>query len=119
MCQTLAEAAGSQGRTWRAYLSTQGSGAVNARDRIGTGPWTNSKGTVIAKDVAELHGTNNLTKQTAITEKGATINGRSDQPNMHDILPDRNRMAPFAGADAAPAAIDEERRGRRGDGWPS
>ncbi len=86
LCQTLAEAAGSQGRTWRAYLSTQGSGAVNARDRIGTGPWTNSKGAVVAKDVAELHGTNNLTKQTAITEKGATINGRSDQPNMHDIL---------------------------------
>jgi len=100
LCQTLAEAAGSQGRTWRAYLSTQGSGAVNARDRIGTGPWTNSKGAVIAKDVAELHGTNNLTKQTAITEKGATINGRGDQPNMHDILtgsqPDGTA---FAGAD--------------------
>jgi hypothetical protein len=100
LCQTLAEAAGSQGKTWRAYLSTQGSGAVNARDRIGTGPWTNSKGVVIAKDVAELHGTNNLTKQTAITEKGAPINGRGDQPNMHDILtgsqPDGTT---FAGAD--------------------
>lgn len=99
-CQTLAEAAGSQGKTWRAYLSTQGSGAVNARDRIGTGPWTNSKGVVIAKDVAELHGTNNLTKQTGITEKGAPINGRGDQPNMHDILtgsqPDGTA---FAGAD--------------------
>src|SRR5688572_15986649 len=100
LCQTLAEAAGSKGKTWRAYLSTQGSGAVNARDRIGTGPWANSKGVVIAKDVAELHGTNNLTKQTAITEKGAIINGRGDQPNMHDVLtgsqPD---WTAFAGAD--------------------
>ena len=86
LCQTLAEAAGSKGKTWQAYLSTQGSGVVNARDRIGKGPWANSKGVVIAKDVAELHGTNNLTKQTAITEKGDMINGRGDQPNMHDIL---------------------------------
>ena len=99
-CQTLAAAAGSKGKTWRAYLSTQGSGAVNARDRIGTGPWTNSKGVVIAKNVAELHGTNNLTKQTAITEKGDIINGRGDKPNMHDVLtgsqPDGTA---FAGAD--------------------
>jgi hypothetical protein len=59
---------------------------VNARDRIGRGPWTNAKGVVIAKDVAELHGANNLTKQTALTEKGDIVNGRGDTPNMHDIL---------------------------------
>jgi hypothetical protein len=86
-CQTLAQAAGSTGKTWRAYLSTQGTGAVNARDRIGKGPWQNAKGDVIAKSVEDLHGaSNNLTKQTAVTEKGAVVNGRGDQPNMHDIL---------------------------------
>jgi hypothetical protein len=86
-CQTLAEAAGSTAKTWRAYLSTQGSGAVNAKDRIGKGPWTNAKGVVVAKDVADLHGaSNNLTKQTAITEKGDVVNGRGDTPNMHDVL---------------------------------
>lgn len=85
-CQTLAGTAGSSGKTWRAYLSTQGAGAVNARDRIGKGPWVNAKGATIAKDVAELHGTNNLTKQTALSEKGDLINGRGDQPNKHDIL---------------------------------
>lgn len=85
-CQQLAQAAGAAGKTWRAYLSTQGAGAVNARDRIGSGPWANAKGTVIAKDVAELHGTNNLTKQTALSEKGEPINGRGDQPNRHDVL---------------------------------
>src|SRR5207248_5216066 len=72
-CQTLAQAAGAGGKTWRAYLSTQaadGQPAVNARDRVGKGPWQNSKGVVIAKDVAELHGSNNLTKQTALSEKG-------------------------------------------------
>jgi hypothetical protein len=72
---------------WRAYLSTQGATAVNARDRIGRGPWQNAKGAVIAKDVAELHGPgNNLTKQTALTEKGEMVKGRGDQPNQHDIL---------------------------------
>jgi hypothetical protein len=85
-CQTLAAAAGAGARTWRAYLSTQGAGAANARDRIGRGPWVNAKGATIAKDVAELHGTNNLTKQTALSEKGDMINGRGDQPNRHDIL---------------------------------
>jgi len=85
-CQTLAQAAGASGKTWRAYLSTQGTGAVNARDRIGRGPWQNAKGVVIAKDVAELHGTNNITKQTALTEKGDVVNGRGDTPNTHDIL---------------------------------
>jgi len=86
-CQTLAQAVGAGGRTWRAYLSTQGQGAVNARDRIGKGPWQNAKGVVIAKDVADLHGAaNNLSKQTALNEKGDAINGRGDQPNQHDIL---------------------------------
>jgi hypothetical protein len=84
-CQTLAAAAGST-RQWRAYLSTQGQGAVNARDRIGRGPWRNSRGEVIAKDVEELHGTNNLTKQTALTEKGEVVKGRGDTPNQHDLL---------------------------------
>jgi hypothetical protein len=88
-CLKLAEAAGAGSKTWRAYLSTQAEGetvATNARDRIGKGPWQNAKGVVIAKDVGELHGTNNLTKQTALSEKGEVIKGRGDQPNMHDIL---------------------------------
>ncbi|MBI5110659.1 MAG: lectin [Rhodovulum sp.] len=88
-CQSLAEAAGTSGKTWRAYLSTQaegGTAAVNARDRIGRGPWQNAKGVVIAKDVDELHGTNNLTKQTALNEKGEVVNGRGDSPNRHDVL---------------------------------
>jgi hypothetical protein len=85
-CQTLAKAAGAGNKTWHAYLSTQGAGAVNAKDRIGKGPWTNAKGVVIAKDVAELHGANNLTKQTALTEKGDVVKDSSDPPNMHDIL---------------------------------
>jgi len=85
-CQTLAAAAGAGGKTWRAYLSTQGPQAANAKDRIGSGPWQNAKGAVVAKDVAELHGTNNLTKQTALTEKGDVVNGRGDTPNMHDVL---------------------------------
>jgi hypothetical protein len=86
-CQQLATAAGAGGRTWRAYLSTQGPSAVNAKDRIGKGPWQNAKGAVVAKDVADLHGaSNNLNKQTALTEKGETVKGRGDQPNEHDIL---------------------------------
>ncbi len=85
-CQTLAQAAGAGTKTWRAYLSTQGTNAVNAKDRIGRGPWMNAKGVVVAKDVAELHGTNNLTKETALNEKGEIISGRGDTPNRHDIL---------------------------------
>ena len=85
-CQHLAQAAGISGKTWRAYLSTQGAGAVGARDRIGQGPWQNAKGVVVAKSVADLHGQNNITKQTAFTEKGDVVNGRGDTPNMHDIL---------------------------------
>jgi len=86
-CQALAQAAGVSGKTWRAYLSTQGAGAVNARDRIGKGPWTNAKGVVVAQSVADLHSdSNKLTKQTALSEKGEVINGRGDTPNRHDIL---------------------------------
>ncbi len=88
-CQQLAQAAGAGGHTWHAYLSTQaanGQPAANARDRIGKGPWTNAKGVVVAKDVAELHGQNNLTKQTSLSEKGDVINGRGDTPNRHDAL---------------------------------
>jgi hypothetical protein len=89
LCQSLASAAGAGGRTWRAYLSASATGstpAVNARDRIGKGPWRNSKGEVIANSVDDLHGTNNLTKQTALTEKGEVVNGRGDTPNQHDVL---------------------------------
>src|SRR6266567_4258910 len=88
-CQQLAQAAGAGNRTWRAYLSTQaaaGAQAVNAKDRIGRGPWQNAKGAVVAKDVNDLHGTPNLTKQTALDEKGALIKGRGDTPNQHDAL---------------------------------
>ena len=88
-CQELAEAAGAGDHTWRAYLSTQegdGEPAVNARDRIGTGPWQNAEGVVIASDVEELHGENNLNKETALTEAGEVVNGRGDSPNRHDIL---------------------------------
>jgi hypothetical protein len=88
-CQQLAQAAGAGSHTWRAYLSTQavnGQQAANARDRIGRGPWTNAKGVVVSKDLAELHGQNNLTKQTALSEKGEVINGRGATPNRHDVL---------------------------------
>jgi hypothetical protein len=85
-CQALAAAAGWGSRTWRAYLSTTGANAVNARDRIGRGPWTNVKGVVIASDVAELHGTNQVTKETALTERGEIVPGRGDPVNRHDIL---------------------------------
>ena len=87
-CQALATAAGLGDKSWRAYLSTQAAGtpAVNAKDRIGTGPWKNVKGVVIATNVDELHANNNLTKQTALTENGAVVNGRGDTPNQHDVL---------------------------------
>lgn len=89
LCQSLASAAGVGSRTWRAYLSTSATGgtpAVNARDRIGSGPWQNLNGVVIARNVSELHSTNNLNKQTALTEKGEVVNGNEDTPNKHDIL---------------------------------
>ena len=90
-CQTLAAAAGAGTRKWQAYLSTQGAGAVNARDRIGKGPWANAKGVVVAKSVDDLHSaSNNLTKETQLNEKGGVVNGRGDTPNTHDILTGSN-----------------------------
>jgi len=87
-CQQLAEAAGSTGKTWKAYLSAEGE---NARDRIGTGPWVNAKGETIAQDVAALHtDANNITKQTVLTETGEMVKGRGDDPNQHDILTGSN-----------------------------
>ena len=86
-CQGLAEAAGSNGKTWKAYLSVSGANAVNARDRIGTGPWYNAKGVAIAQSVADLHSDNVQTsKENSLDEKGGMVNGRGDQPNMHDII---------------------------------
>ena len=97
-CQSLAEAAGAGDRTWRAYLSTaaaDGQPAVNARDRIGSGPWYNVKGQLIAENVADLHGDverdrNNIRKPSALSEKGEQINGAGDSPNVHDILTGSN-----------------------------
>jgi hypothetical protein len=104
-CQKLAQSVGAGSGTWRAYLSTTASAgvaAVNARDRIGKGPWQNAKGVVVAQSVADLHSDkNNLTKQTVLNEKGEVVNGRGDNPNRHDVLtgsnPDGTAFA--AGAD--------------------
>lgn len=94
-CQKLAAAAGAGGRTWRAYLSvapsfptanTPAVPAVNARDRIGAGPWHNAKGALIARNVNHLHDRNHLDKTTALDERGNVVNGRGDKPNEHDIL---------------------------------
>ena len=88
-CEALAAKAGAPGRNWRAYLSTTagaGTTAVNARDRIGRGPWQNVKGELVASNVEELHGNNRLGKLTALTEKGEVISGRVDEVNTHDIL---------------------------------
>ncbi len=91
-CQKLASAAGAGDRTWHAYLSTQGSAlndpkVVHARDRIGSGPWHNAKGDLIARNVDELHSArSNLTKETALDEKGRMVNGRTETPNKHDML---------------------------------
>ena len=79
-CQALAAAAGAGGRTWHAYLSTQGENAVNARDRIGKGPWQNAKGVVIARTVEELHMGGNINRETALTEKGERVPARLDSP---------------------------------------
>lgn len=89
-CNALAAAAGSKRTTWKAYLSTTlpgGDAGVNARDRIGKGPWRNAKGVVVAKNVADLHSAKNkINKANALTEKGEGVNGRGDKPNEHDIL---------------------------------
>ncbi len=94
ICQTLAAAAGAGGKTWHAYLSAaaaNGQPAVNARDRIGKGPWYNAKGVQVAASVADLHSENNkLGKDGSLTEKGAVVNGRGDNPNTHDILTGSN-----------------------------
>jgi hypothetical protein len=123
-CQRLARAAGISGKTWRAYLST---GTVDARDRIGRGPWYNAKGVMIARSVADLHGpANKIGKQTALTEKGAVVNGRGDRPNRHDILtgstPDGRAVAGktcndwTSNASSATAIVGHhDRRGLRDD----
>src|SRR5215471_14799032 len=93
-CQMLATQAGRGSSTWHAYMSTQGAGAVNARDRIGTGPWYNQRGQIVAMNVGQLHGDtveqarlgNALGKQFSLTEKGGLVNGVGDMPNTHDIL---------------------------------
>ena len=138
-CQTLAAAAGAGTRTWRAYLSAAAMGnqpAVNAKDRIGSGPWMNVKGVVIAKSVADLHSdANNIKKDTALTEKGTPVNGVGDTPNQHDILtgsaadgtlamgtPDMatcsNWTAATDGAGAASLGhVDRVGRGATGSSW--
>jgi hypothetical protein len=86
-CQELAAAVGAGKRTWHAYLSTTGSGGVNARDRIGKGPWYNQQGRLVARSVVELHeGVNNINRMIALNEKGQEVNGRANNPNQHDML---------------------------------
>lgn len=88
-CQTLATSVGSVARVWRAYLSASATGshpAIHARDRIGSGPWSNASGTVVALNVVDLHAGNKLTKETALTERGNIVPGRGDWPIKHDIL---------------------------------
>lgn len=89
ICQRLAEAAGSSGQTWRAYLSTS---SENARDRIGSGPWYNAKGVLIAASLDDLHdpAKNMINKENGLTEAGDPVKGRGDQPNQHDILTGTN-----------------------------
>jgi hypothetical protein len=140
-CQALATAADAGQRTWRAYLSTQGSALedpnfVNARDRIGPGPWQNAKGVVVARNVEELHSANNnVTKQTALDEKGQPINGRTEKPNKHDMLtgsrPDGTAFpgAPFpdmtcgnwtkSGTDGSAMLGHHDRAGPIGASWAS
>jgi hypothetical protein len=104
-CQSLAAAAGAGNKNWRAYLSTQGTAlndpkVVHARDRIGSGPWHNAKGALIARNVEELHSArNNVTKETALDKKGQPVNDRTMKPNKHDILTgSRNDGTAFPGA---------------------
>lgn len=89
ICQSAAAAVGAGSQTWRAYLSTQATGGapvIHARDRIGNGPWHNAKGVLVARDLEDLHTNPNINKETALTEAGAMVNGRGDEPNRHDIL---------------------------------
>lgn len=103
-CTSLAKAAGSPKTSWKAYLSTGGAGAVNARDRIGKGPWYNAKGVMVARDLADLHGeAPNMSKANELTEKGGMVNGRGDTPNQHDILTGSKKDGTLAtAADGAP-----------------
>ncbi len=144
-CQSLASAAGAGSRTWRAYLSTQAAATqgselgnpnvVHARERIGSGPWYNAKGVMIARNVAELHSEkNNLTKETALDEKGQIVNGRTERPNKHDILtgsrPDGTAHPPTpffgdmtcgnwtrSGAEGSAMTGHHDRGGPRPDPW--
>jgi hypothetical protein len=101
-CAALAKAAGAAAATWHAYLSTTepgGAAGVNARDRIGKGPWVNAKGLTVAKNVDDLHSEhNNINKQTALTEKGETVPGRGDPVNTHDILTGSDPQGMFSTA---------------------
>jgi hypothetical protein len=122
-CAALAKAAGAKATNWHAYLSTAlpgGDQGVDARSRIGKGPWQNAKGVVVAKSVDDLHsGSNNLNKQTALTEKGDMVNGRGDKPNEHDMLTGSDAEGHFstAGGGHHLRQLDQERR-RLGDRRP-
>lgn len=132
-CQKLAAAAGAGGKTWRAYLSQQGKETINARDRIGKGPWYNAKGVMIARDVDHLHSAgNNINKETGLSENGQVIQGRGDKPNRHDILTgSRTDGTAFAGGDpdmtcgnwtrsgteGAAVVGHHDRQGPTGDPW--
>lgn len=101
-CGALASAAGLPDRDWRAYLSATG---VNARDRIGGGPWHNVTGVLVAESLDDLHGeASNFTKETALNEKGETVNGRGDEPNQHDILTGSDAMGMLAMTEAGEPA---------------
>jgi hypothetical protein len=140
LCQRLATAAGSTGKTWRAYLSTPPTfaagttpavAAVHARDRIGQGPWHNAKGMLIARNLEHLHNGNNISKESALDERGNTVKGRSDTPNEHDILTgtrsDGTAFAPqtdttckswtHSGADGSAIVGHHDRTGPTGDNW--
>lgn len=105
-CQQLAEAAGAGGKTWRAYLSSEG---TNARDRIGSGPWHNANGELIAEDLDALHGeANAISKETGLTESGEQVNGRGDDPNRHDILTGSNADGTAAAETCGDWTLDGE-----------
>ena len=90
-CQGLADAAGAGNKTWKAYLSVSGTNIINARDRIGSGPWYNAEGVAIAQNLDDLHSENAKTgKEGSLNEKGGVVNGRGDSPNMHDIITGSN-----------------------------
>lgn len=114
-CQDLAYAVGAGDLDWRAYLSTVamgGEAAVNARDRIGDGPWYNHAGDLIARDVAHLHSDDaNLTKESILTEQGSIVNGRGDSPNMHDILTGSNMDGTVSTAEGHDACANWTSRG--------